>query len=37
MNGEQETFDRNVSKLSNFSNKFRGLDRAEEIVENLLN
>lgn len=37
MDAEQETFDHNVLKLAKFSNKFRGLDRAEEIVENLLN
>jgi len=33
---EKETFNRNVAALSEFSNRFRGLDRAVSIVENLL-
>jgi UDP-N-acetylglucosamine--N-acetylmuramyl-(pentapeptide) pyrophosphoryl-undecaprenol N-acetylglucosamine transferase len=33
---EKETFNRNVAALSEFSNRFKGLDRAVSIVENLL-
>jgi UDP-N-acetylglucosamine--N-acetylmuramyl-(pentapeptide) pyrophosphoryl-undecaprenol N-acetylglucosamine transferase len=33
---EKETFNKNVATLSDFSNRFRGLDRAVSIVENLL-
>jgi uncharacterized protein (TIGR00661 family) len=33
---EKETFNRNVAALSEFSNRFRGLDRAVSVVENLL-
>ena len=36
METEQEAFDRNVSALNEFSNKFKGLDRAVTIVETLL-
>ena len=33
---DQESYDRNVSALNEFSNKFKGLDRAVTIVETLL-
>ena len=33
MENEQETFDRNLLALNEFSNKFKGLDRATKIVE----
>ena len=36
MDAEQEAFERNMSALNKFSKKFKGLDRAEEIVESLL-
>ncbi len=35
MENEQESFDRNVLALNKFSNKFKGLDRAQTIVETL--
>jgi uncharacterized protein (TIGR00661 family) len=35
MENEQESFDRNVLALNEFSNKFKGLDRATQIVEAL--
>ena len=35
MDDEQESFDRNMRRLNEFSNRFKGLDRAEEIVETL--
>jgi UDP-N-acetylglucosamine--N-acetylmuramyl-(pentapeptide) pyrophosphoryl-undecaprenol N-acetylglucosamine transferase len=33
---EQASFDRNMTMLNEFSNKFRGLDRASSIIETLL-
>jgi len=36
MEKEQESFDRNMQALNEFSNKFRGLDRAVTIIETLL-
>jgi len=33
MENEQESFERNVLALNKFSSKFKGLDRATEIVE----
>lgn len=36
MEREQEVFNRNVSALNDFSNKFKGLDRAASIVESML-
>ena len=36
MENEKETYDRNVMALNEFSNKFKGLDRAVAIVETLL-
>jgi UDP:flavonoid glycosyltransferase YjiC (YdhE family) len=36
MEKEQEAFDRNMLALNEFSNKFKGLDRATSIVETLL-
>ena len=36
MEKEQESFDRNMLALNEFSNKFKGLDRAVTIVETLL-
>jgi len=36
METEQESFDRNMQALNEFSNKFKGLDRAVTIVETLL-
>jgi uncharacterized protein (TIGR00661 family) len=35
LDAEQESFDRNVLALNAFSNKFKGLDRAQTIIENL--
>jgi uncharacterized protein (TIGR00661 family) len=35
MDDEQESFDRNMRALNEFSNRFKGLDRAQEIVETL--
>ncbi len=35
MESEQESFDRNASTLNEFSSKFKGLDRAVSIIENL--
>jgi uncharacterized protein (TIGR00661 family) len=35
MENEQESFNRHVSALNEFSNKFKGLDRATQIVEAL--
>ena len=37
MEKEQESFNRNMLALNEFSNKFNGLDRAVEIIETLLN
>ncbi len=36
MEKEQESFDRNMLALNEFSNKFKGLDRAVTIIETLL-
>ena len=36
MEDEQESFDRSMLTLNKFSSKYRGLDRTEAIVENLL-
>jgi UDP-N-acetylglucosamine--N-acetylmuramyl-(pentapeptide) pyrophosphoryl-undecaprenol N-acetylglucosamine transferase len=36
MEKEKETYDRNMAVLSEFSNRFKGLDRAVSIVESLL-
>src|SRR5208283_1033585 len=36
MEKEQESFDRNMMVLNEFSNKFKGLDRAVTIIETLL-
>ena len=36
MEKEQESFDRNVLALNEFSNKFKGLDRAVAIIETML-
>jgi uncharacterized protein (TIGR00661 family) len=36
MEREQESFDRNMLALNEFSNKFKGLDRAVTIIETLL-
>jgi UDP-N-acetylglucosamine--N-acetylmuramyl-(pentapeptide) pyrophosphoryl-undecaprenol N-acetylglucosamine transferase len=36
MEKEQEAFDRSILVLNEFSNKFRGLDRASSIVETML-
>jgi UDP:flavonoid glycosyltransferase YjiC (YdhE family) len=36
MQTEKETYDKNMTTLSEFSNKFKGLDRAVSIVETLL-
>ncbi len=36
METEKETYDRNVAALNEFSNRFKGLDRAVSIVETLL-
>ena len=36
LENDQESYDRNVSALNEFSNKFKGLDRAVTIVETLL-
>ncbi len=35
MDADQEYFDRNVRALNEFSNRFKGLDRAQEIIETL--
>jgi UDP-N-acetylglucosamine--N-acetylmuramyl-(pentapeptide) pyrophosphoryl-undecaprenol N-acetylglucosamine transferase len=37
METEKETYNRNVAALSEFSNRFKGLDRTVTIVESLLN
>jgi uncharacterized protein (TIGR00661 family) len=37
MENEHESFDRNVLALNRFSNRYRGLDRAQTIVETLQN
>jgi UDP:flavonoid glycosyltransferase YjiC (YdhE family) len=36
MEKEKESFDRNMLALNEFSNKFKGLDRAVTIIETLL-
>jgi hypothetical protein len=36
MENEKETYNRNVASLSEFSCRFKGLDRAVSIVETLL-
>jgi uncharacterized protein (TIGR00661 family) len=36
MENERETYNRNVAELSEFSSRFKGLDRAVSIVESLL-
>ena len=36
MENEKETYNRNMQALNEFSNKFKGLDRAVSIVETLL-
>jgi UDP:flavonoid glycosyltransferase YjiC (YdhE family) len=35
MENERESFDKNVSALNKFSNRYKGLDRAQMIVETL--
>lgn len=36
MENEKETYNKNMQALNEFSNKFKGLDRAVSIVETLL-